>query len=291
MLIVTRDRWARRARRPGVLDVARARTDVATLLGGERWAVVHSDALAVARALPDGCLGAVVTDPPYCSGGYTEAAKRQARGQGLRSETVARDGWFINDNMGTAGLVWLLRSLAVEAHRLLVEGGSLVYFADWRMIPALVPAIESSGLRWAGLPIWDKGSAGLGSGWRHQHEVILPFTKGSGRYHRADVGDVLRCNRVARDEREHQTEKPVELLAKIVTLVSGPGALVGDFFAGSGSTGEACLVNGRRFLGVELLKPNVEKGRRRLAAVERDSDADSAGRGQLSITDAIGRTV
>jgi hypothetical protein len=37
----------------------------ADILNGERWRVVHGDCLDVMRGLPDGCVDAVVTDPPY----------------------------------------------------------------------------------------------------------------------------------------------------------------------------------------------------------------------------------
>ena len=37
----------------------------AVLDGSRRWAVVNADCLDVLRAMPDGCVDAVVTDPPY----------------------------------------------------------------------------------------------------------------------------------------------------------------------------------------------------------------------------------
>jgi DNA modification methylase len=39
------------------------------LRGVASWCVVHGDALHVLRDLPDGCVDAFVTDPPYSSGG------------------------------------------------------------------------------------------------------------------------------------------------------------------------------------------------------------------------------
>lgn len=50
----------------------------------------------------------------------------------------------------------------------------------------------------------------------------------------------------------HPTVKPVELLRYLVKLITPPGGLVLDPFAGSGSTGVAALAEGREFLGVEL---------------------------------------
>lgn len=49
----------------------------------------------------------------------------------------------------------------------------------------------------------------------------------------------------------HPTVKPIELMRWLVRLASPSGGLVLDPFAGSGSTGVACLAEGRRFLGIE----------------------------------------
>lgn len=49
----------------------------------------------------------------------------------------------------------------------------------------------------------------------------------------------------------HQTVKPVDLMRWLVRLVTPPGGLVLDPFAGSGSTGIAATLEGRQFLGVE----------------------------------------
>jgi site-specific DNA-methyltransferase (adenine-specific) len=46
----------------------------------------------------------------------------------------------------------------------------------------------------------------------------------------------------------YPTQKPLGLLRRIITASSRPGDVVMDFFAGSGTTGAACLELGRRFI-------------------------------------------
>lgn len=233
-----------------------------------RWTLHHGDALDTVRALEAGSVDAVVTDPPYCAGGVSEAHRTRSDGQGLRSENLRRFGWFVGDNMGTAGLVFLLRSMAFEALRVVKPSGSLVVFCDWRMLPTLSPAIESAGWRSQGLVVWDKGSMGLGVGFRCQHELAMHFTAGAPEYHDRSVGNVIRSSRVGADEREHQTQKPVDLLAKLIGVVAPPDGVVLDPFTGSGSTGVAALLNGRRFVGVERDAGHVETATRRLREAE-----------------------
>jgi len=51
---------------------------------------------------------------------------------------------------------------------------------------------------------------------------------------------------------QHPTQKPVRLIERLMALVTQENALVLDPFAGSASTGVACINTGRRFIGIEL---------------------------------------
>jgi site-specific DNA-methyltransferase (adenine-specific) len=64
---------------------------------------------------------------------------------------------------------------------------------------------------------------------------------------------------------KHPCEKPQAMLRHIIAASSRPDALVLDPFAGSGSTGEAALALGRRFLGIEMSPHWVAKARERCA--------------------------
>lgn len=245
------------------------------LAGSARFAVVCGDGLALLHDLADGCADALVVDPPYCSGSISEASRTAAAGQGLRSENVKKFGWFVGDNMTTAGLVWMLRTLAFHALRVVKPTGSLVVFCDWRMVPTLAPAIESAGWRWQGMIVWNKGSMGLGAGFRAQHEIALHFTAGAPEYHHRGTSNVITVDRVDRDEREHQTQKPVDLMAKILRVVCPRGGVVVDPMCGSGSTGVAAVIEGMRAILAERDEENVTKALRRLSEAERDAPSRS----------------
>lgn len=52
-------------------------------------------------------------------------------------------------------------------------------------------------------------------------------------------------------EKMHPTQKPVDLFAYLVRTYSNPCDVVLDFAMGSGTTGIACLREGRRFIGID----------------------------------------
>jgi site-specific DNA-methyltransferase (adenine-specific) len=229
------------------------------------------DALIVLMTIDPIGAAALLSDPPYCSGGFTEAAKRNAKGQGLRSETLRDVKWFGGDNMTTKGLEWLLRSTAVEfKFHASSERSTLTYFVDWRMIPALAPAIESAGLRFQAMPIWNKGVAGLGTGFRAQLEALLHFSIDVPGYHSAKYGNVLYSGRVNSKGREHETQKPLELMGQLVEVVSPVGGIILDPFMGSGSTGVASIRSGRKFVGIEHDPDHFETACRRIREAHGD---------------------
>jgi site-specific DNA-methyltransferase (adenine-specific) len=238
-------------------------------------AVIQGEALDELGKLEASSVDAIVCDPPYCSGGFLESQRTGSRGQGLQSETIARDGWFDGDNMGSMGLAWLVRGLAVHAFRVLKPQGSLLFFCDWRQLPALVAPAESSGLRYRSLVVWDKGYGALGVGFRARHEIIVHLAKGGGRYYARDVGNVVECGRIGRaTERLHYTEKPLALMRTLIRVVAPRGGLVVDPFAGSGSTLVAARQLGIRALGIERDPRFVEVARKRL---ESDEAAEQGG--------------
>jgi site-specific DNA-methyltransferase (adenine-specific) len=77
-----------------------------------------------------------------------------------------------------------------------------------------------------------------------------------------------------RVDNSHPTVKPTELMRWLVRLVSPPAdGLVLDPFAGSGSTGVACALEGVPFLGFELDPENAETARQRIEAALEDLQA------------------
>lgn len=208
------------------------------------YQVANDDAVRWLRSLPAQCADAMVTDPPYASGGFSEATKRSSNSS--ESATMA---WFSGDQMGTNGISYLLREVAIEAMRVIKPGGTLSVFSDWRMVPAFAAAIESAGWRWRSMVVWDKGMQTArpmcpSGGFRLNTEHVLHFDRCDGAYF-AHTSSVLSVKNVPGKNRVHPTEKPPELFAAIIRVVAPRGGMVLDPFAGSGA-----IIEGARSVGV-----------------------------------------
>ena len=76
--------------------------------------------------------------------------------------------------------------------------------------------------------------------------------------------DVWTFRTVQAYEGKHVCEKPLALMEHIILASTRPGAIVFDPFTGSGSTGVACVLNGRSFIGCEKDAKHFKNASRRI---------------------------
>lgn len=181
----------------------------------------------------------LLTDPPYCSGGFQEAGKKSGSIGTRGTEMIA------NDTLSTRGYIALIKSVLC-----ITDPAILYIFTDWRMWVNLFDCVESSGFGVRNMIVWDKGTPGMGRGWRSQHELIMCGTKISQAFdpHKAQ-GNVIQCTRTGNVN--HPTEKNAELLGKILD-VTDMAKVILDPFLGSGTTMIACENLGRKCRGCEI---------------------------------------
>lgn len=213
-------------------------TDVRLMLG---------DCLERLSEVEAGSVDAVVTDPPYCSGGRQNASARSVVTKSSRDDAA----WFLNDNMGSDTYLWWMRHVAKQCLRVASAGAHAHVFTDWRQYNTTVTAWESSGWTLRGVLVWDKAKGGaMGSFWRNNHEWDAIFTKGSPRP-LAHGGYFNTWTGTKPHGGEHPTEKPLGLMRYIVSSIAPLGAVILDPFMGSGTTGQACVAEGHGFIGIE----------------------------------------
>ena len=209
--------------------------------------LILGDCLDILRAMPDASVGAIVTDPPYSSGGRQQSTARSTVSKSSRDDA----GWFIGDNMGTDTYLWFMREIAKQCMRVSQSGAPAYVFTDWRQLNTVVTAWESLGWTYKSLIVWDKNRGGaMGSWWRNNHEMIAAFVKGKA--NPLSSGSFFNTWRGTKPQGgAHPTEKPVELMRYLISSITPAGAVVLDPFMGSGTTGVACVLEGFPFVGVE----------------------------------------
>lgn len=125
--------------------------------------------------------------------------------------------------------------------------------------------------------IWIKnnhGSGDLKGNYAPQHEFIIFASKGKGKplngkrkpnvfFKKGHLG-IEFFKKVSNYEFNHGTTKPVEILRLLIEASSTEGDLVFDPYAGSMSTGEACILTRRNYLLIEIDKLNYINGINRL---------------------------
>ena len=203
------------------------RGDVATLLAGD-------------------AIDCILTDPPYCSGGFQEADRIQGSVGTGRKDNDGDAITIANDVLSTRGYRALI-SAVLEAWP-----SRLAYvFTDWRMWTNLTDILESHSYGLRSMIVWNKETPGMGRGWLSQHELIAVGTRVKSPFPQHPArGNVISCPRSGNDH--HPNEKPVDLLFEVLENTARDiGQMIGDPFLGSGSTVIACERLGRVCYGME----------------------------------------
>lgn len=213
----------------------------------------QGDALTLLATIPTGTVDAVICDPPYNSaagGGF----KASARDKYVSSDAQHSLADFAGDQRDQRGFVAWLSMVYADCLRAARPGASLLAFTDWRQLPASSDALQAGGWIWRGIIPWHKPvNRPRKDGFRAACEYILWGTRGEPYQHSPSIylPGLLNGSQPRGPKRRHITEKPLDVMAELVSIAP-EGGLVLDPFCGSGTTGEAALAAGRRFIGLEI---------------------------------------
>jgi site-specific DNA-methyltransferase (adenine-specific) len=254
------------------------------------FSLYHADSVEFLETLPDDSVNLIFADPPYrlSNGGFTCHAGRRA--------PVHKGDW--DESRGTeedfsAHLAWIR-----ACRRVLAPTGSIWISGTYHSIYACGYALQLAGYHLLNDICWYKPNAPPNLSGRYftaSHETLLWAAKGPDCRHTFNYdlmknapwnGDALkRPHRQMRsvwsipapkpgEKRfgRHPTQKPLDLLVRIILASSREGDLVLDPFTGSSTTGLACLRTGRRFIGVDSEEKYLELSVKRYHA-SRDEPA------------------
>jgi site-specific DNA-methyltransferase (adenine-specific) len=228
-------------------------------------AIYHGDCFDLLHDLSG--VDAVVTDPPYSSGGAFRGDRaQQTSTKYVNSDTAAYRPEFAGDNRDQrAFLAWC--SMWLNASRKASRPGSvLCSFIDWRQLPILTDAVQAGGWTWRNLATWWKPGIRMQRGqFSASAEYVIYASNGpvDSDFDGA-VQNVFRCNAVTGDDKLHIAEKPADVMRWVLSVVP-PSSLVLDPFMGSGSTLRAAKDLGHRAIGIDVDERYCEIAAKRLA--------------------------
>jgi site-specific DNA-methyltransferase (adenine-specific) len=249
----------------------------------------QGDCLDVLRSLPEASVDAVVTDPPYSSGGTFRSDRTRGTGDkyigggyAAGSASLSRPE-FAGDNKDQRAYLYWCSLWLMECLRIVRPGGICCLFTDWRQLPTTTDALQCGGWVWRGIAPWDKTEAARPQrGWfRNQCEYVVWGSKGAMRGEGECLPGLWRQS-VLSEGKQHIAGKPVRVMEGVVAICP-PGGTVLDPFMGSGTTGVACVNTDHSFVGVEIdagyfevARGRIEKARAELLVPEPAPSPDPA---------------
>jgi site-specific DNA-methyltransferase (adenine-specific) len=211
---------------------------------------------------------AVLTDPPYSSGG-TFRGDRMLRTAEKYQSTEHRGLYadFSGDNrdqrsFGYWSALW--NGACREVSR---EGAICGLFTDWRQLPTTSDGLQAGGWVWRGLAVWDKTEAARPQKgrYRNQCEYLVWGSNGPLPDEGVCAPGVFRLS-VASEQKHHIAGKPTALFDGLLAIC---GETILDPFMGSGTTGVSAVRNGRKFIGCEIDAHAFDTACRRIEDAQR----------------------
>jgi site-specific DNA-methyltransferase (adenine-specific) len=244
--------------------------------------VFNEDAIKGLTRIPDGTIDLILADPPYSLGkDYGNDSDKQESSIYLR---------------------WMETWLDVAIPKL-KPNGSLFIFLTWRFSPEIFVMLKQR-MTMMNEIIWDRRVPSMGGSTRSftsVHDTIGFFVKNKGYYfdldsvripydaetkkarsrsifvgakwleigcNPKDLWSVSRLHKIHPERTDHPTQKPLEIIERMVKVSCPPGGTVLDPFMGSGTTAVAAKRLGRNFVGFELNPEYCKIIERRLTSEE-----------------------
>jgi site-specific DNA-methyltransferase (adenine-specific) len=268
--------------------------------------IILGDNLESLKRLASSSIPLIYIDPPFNTGKVQSRTQIKTVHDEIGGDRVGFAGRsYRTEKLGTTAysdtfddFIGFLRPRVEEAYRVLAPTGSFFFHIDYREVHYCKVMLDEvfgrdcfqNEIIWA----YDYG-ARTKKRWPAKHDNILWYSKDPERY----TFNLDECDRIAymapglvgpekaargktptdvwwhtivptngRERTGYATQKPLGILERIVKVHSNPGDIVLDFFAGSGTTGDAAARHGRDYLLVDSNPQAVEMMRKRLSHVE-----------------------
>jgi site-specific DNA-methyltransferase (adenine-specific) len=270
---------------------------------GEMNRIYFGDNLEILRALPPASVELIYIDPPFNTGKVQARTQLKTEKSDSGDRTGFMGQRYPTVKIGSKAygdifddFLLFLEPRLIEAKRILTDNGSLYFHIDYREVHYCKILLDQIFGRESFLNeiIWayDYG-ARTRKKWPAKHDNILWYARDPDNYiYNVDAIEripymapgLVGPEKAARgklptdtwwhtivptngkEKTGYPTQKPLGILRRIVAASSNPGDTVMDFFAGSGTTGAACLEMGRKFVLIDSNPQALETMAARFAA-------------------------
>ena len=220
--------------------------------------LINKDSFLAIKEIEDNSIDLIITDPPYginFTKGYKSGSKELVHGD---------DGFSV---------MVFVDELMREFKRILKPESAIYVFTRFDVFPYWWLKMKNH-FDTKNQIIWFKGGGGMGDlkgNFSFNYESIIYATNGKHQIRGKRDGSVWQIGKCKQEY--HETQKPVDLIRKIISHSSDEGDLVFDPFMGSGTTGVACIAEDRGFLGIEMVKENYEIAKKRVGRKRKEKES------------------
>lgn len=209
--------------------------------------IYNTDCLEFMRSMPDSCVDLVVTDPPY---------EIHTKGGGLGRRPVYENGALGKISQGFDA------EATLEQVARICKKINIFIFCSTKQKPRIMNWGYERGCNIAELA-WYKPNAApfTNNTFKSDLENII-YIREKG----VKIKGISRLftHNCGKSKYGHPTEKPLEIIEKLILTASNEGDLIFDPFMGSGTTAVACKELNRNFIGCEIEAKYCEIAEKRL---------------------------
>ncbi len=216
--------------------------------------IINSDCFHELSKIKSKSISLILTDPPYQ---ISRSSNFKNYSDKANSDIITKYGKHSIDfgDWDKDEIDWNL--LFKEYYRVLKDGGTLIFFYDIWKSTMIKDIAESNKFKQPRICHWQKTNpVPINSKINYlsnANEYFFTFIKGKKpTFHSEYDNGTYRYPLCHGKERlEHPTQKPLSLIMDLVKKHSNEDDLVLDTFAGTGTTGEACLMLKRNYILIE----------------------------------------
>lgn len=244
--------------------------------------ILHGDCMQRLREIDDDSIDAIFADPPYflSNGGISVHSGKQV--------CVDKGDW---DKGGTPEYVYEFNRKWLSLCRSkLKDNGTIWISGTHHNIHVVMRCLQELGYKVLNTITWQKTDPPPNLSCKYFNfstELIIWARKHEKKSHKfnyetmkqlnggTQMTDVWRIPAVSRWEKEqgkHPTQKPLRLLYRIILASTNTGDTILDPFSGSGTTGIAANLLGRKYIGIEQDSSFVDLSVRRRQALENEQN-------------------